>query len=253
MRKDVIYMSNIQDKVVIITGASSGIGEATAKELASKGVKLVLAARREDRLKKLQEEIQKNGGQAIYKVTDVASHEQMEELAEYVLTEFGKIDVMVNNAGVMPLSPVYQKKINEWDSMIDINIKGVLYGIAAVLPSMRERKERHIINVSSIAGHLVFHASAVYSGTKFAVRAITEGLRKEEAPNNIRTTIISPGTISTELLESISDEELKSEIVEVSKIGIDPASIARAIAFAIEQPSEVAINEMIVRPTIQEL
>ncbi|GAB1779922.1 oxidoreductase [Priestia megaterium] len=246
-------MSNIQDKVVIITGASSGIGEATAKELASKGVKLVLAARREDRLKKLQEEIQKNGGQAIYKVTDVASHEQMEELAEYVLTEFGKIDVMVNNAGVMPLSPVYQKKINEWDSMIDINIKGVLYGIAAVLPSMRERKERHIINVSSIAGHLVFHASAVYSGTKFAVRAITEGLRKEEAPNNIRTTIISPGTISTELLESISDEELKSEIVEVSKIGIDPASIARAIAFAIEQPSEVAINEMIVRPTIQEL
>ncbi len=137
--------------------------------------------------------------------------------------------------------------------MIDINIKGVLYGIAAVLPSMRERKEGHIINVSSIAGHLVFHASAVYSGTKFAVRAITEGLRKEEAPNNIRTTIISPGTISTELLESISDEELKSEIVEVSKIGIEPASIARAIAFAIEQPSEVAINEMIVRPTIQEL
>ncbi|MGG0425868.1 SDR family oxidoreductase [Priestia megaterium] len=246
-------MSIIQDKVVIITGASSGIGEATAKELASKGAKLVLAARREDRLKKLQEEIQNNGGQAIYKVTDVASHEQMEELAEYTLTEFGKIDVMVNNAGVMPLSPIYQKKINEWDSMIDINIKGVLYGIAAVLPSMRERKEGHIINVSSIAGHLVFHASAVYSGTKFAVRAITEGLRKEEAPNNIRTTIISPGTISTELLESISDEELKSEIVEVSKIGIEPASIARAIAFAIEQPSEVAINEMIVRPTIQEL
>ncbi|MES9769603.1 SDR family oxidoreductase [Priestia megaterium] len=246
-------MSNIQDKVVIITGASSGIGEATAKELASKGAQLVLAARREDRLKNLQEEIQKNGGQAIYKVTDVASHEQMEELADYALTEFGKIDVMVNNAGVMPLSPVYQKKINEWDSMIDINIKGVLYGIAAVLPSMRERKEGHIINVSSIAGHLVFHASAVYSGTKFAVRAITEGLRKEEAPNNIRTTIISPGTISTELLESISDEELKSEIVEVSKIGIEPASIARAIAFAIEQPSEVAINEMIVRPTIQEL
>lgn len=246
-------MSNIQDKVVIITGASSGIGEATAKELASKGAQLVLAARREDRLKKLQEEIQKNGGQAIYKVTDVASHEQMEELAEYALTEFGKIDVMVNNAGVMPLSPVYQKKINEWDSMIDINIKGVLYGIAAVLPSMRERKEGHIINVSSIAGHLVFHASAVYSGTKFAVRAITEGLRKEEAPNNIRTTIISPGTISTELLESISDEKLKSEIVEVSKIGIEPASIARAVAFAIEQPSDVAINEMIVRPTIQEL
>ncbi|MFS0883260.1 SDR family oxidoreductase [Metabacillus niabensis] len=246
-------MSNIQGKVVIITGASSGIGEATAKELASKGAKLVLAARREDRLKKLQEEIQKNGGQAIYKVTDVTSYEQMEELADYALKEFGKIDVLVNNAGVMPLSPVYQKKINEWDTMIDVNIKGVLYGIAAVLPSKRERKEGHIINVSSIAGHLVFPASSVYSGTKFAVRAITEGLRKEEFINNIRTTIISPGAVATELIEAISDLELKAKIVEESKVAIDPASIARAIAFAIEQPSDVAINEMIIRPTIQEL
>jgi NADP-dependent 3-hydroxy acid dehydrogenase YdfG len=246
-------MSNIQGKVVIITGASSGIGEAAAKELASKGAKLVLAARREDRLKKLEEEIQNNGGQAIYKVTDVSSYEQMEELAEHALKQFGKIDVMVNNAGVMPLSPVYQKKIKEWDTMIDVNIKGVLYGIAAVLPSMRERKEGHIINVSSIAGHLVFPAGSVYCGTKFAVRAITEGLRIEEADNNIRTTIISPGTIATELLEAISDLELKSEIVEDSKIGIEPASIARAIAYAIEQPSDVAINEMIIRPTIQEL
>ncbi|CAH0315506.1 SDR family oxidoreductase [Peribacillus simplex] len=246
-------MSNIKDKVVIITGASSGIGEATAKELTSKGAKLVLAARREDRLEKLQKEIQNNGGQAIYKVTDVSSHEQMEELAFYALEEYGKIDVIVNNAGVMPLSPVYQKKIKEWDTMIDVNIKGVLYGIAAVLPSMRERKEGHIINVSSIAGHLVFPAGSVYSGTKFAVRAITEGLRIEEASNNIRTTIISPGTITTELLETITDLELKSAIVEDSKIGIEPASIARAIVFAIEQPSDVAINEMIVRPTIQEL
>ena len=177
----------------------------------------------------------------------------MEELAEFALKEFGKIDVIVNNAGVMPLSPVHQKKINEWNTMIDVNIKGVLYGIAAVLPSMRERKEGHIINVSSIAGHLVFPASSVYSGTKFAVRAITEGLRIEEASNNIRTTIISPGTITTELLETISDPELKSAIVEDTKIGIEPASIARAIGFAIEQPSDVAINEMIVRPTIQEL
>jgi NADP-dependent 3-hydroxy acid dehydrogenase YdfG len=130
-------MSSIQDKVVIITGSSSGIGEATAKELALKGAKLVLAARREERLKKLQEEIQNNGGQAIYKVTNVSSHEQMEELAEYALKEFGKIDVMVNNAGVMPLSPIHQKKINEWDKMIDVNIKGVLYGIASVLPQKK--------------------------------------------------------------------------------------------------------------------
>lgn len=246
-------MSNIQDKVVIITGASSGIGEATAKELASKGAKLVLAARREDRLQKLLEEIRNNGGQAIYKVTDVASHEQMEELADYALKQFGKIDVMVNNAGVMPLSLVYEKKIKEWDTMIDVNIKGVLYGIAAVLPSMRERKEGHIINVSSIAGHVVFPASSVYSGTKFAVRAITEGVRIEEFINNIRTTIISPGSIATELTEAISGSELKSYIDVAMKIAIEPASIARAIAFAIEQPSDVAVNEMIIRPTVQAL
>jgi NADP-dependent 3-hydroxy acid dehydrogenase YdfG len=166
-------MSNIKDKVVIITGASSGIGEATAHELASKGAKVVLAARREDRLLKLQQEIQSAGGQAVYKVTDVASAKQMEELASYAVKEFGKIDVIVNNAGVMPLSPVHEKKITEWEMMIDVNIKGVLYGIAAVLPYMRERKEGHIINVSSIAGHLVFKGSAVYSGTKFAVRAMS--------------------------------------------------------------------------------
>ncbi|MGN7484998.1 SDR family oxidoreductase [Priestia megaterium] len=246
-------MSNTQDKVVIITGASSGIGETTAKELASKGAKLVLAARREDRLKKLQEEIQNNGGEAIYKVTDVTSHEQMEELAEYALKEFGKIDVMVNNAGLMPLSPLHEKKINEWDTMIDVNIKGVLYGIGAVLPSMRERKEGHIINVSSVAGHEVMSASAVYSGTKFAVRAISEGLRKEELGNNIRTTIISPGVVATDLPETISGSELKSAIDDFYKIAIEPNSIARAIAFAIEQPSDVGINEMIIRPTQQEL
>ncbi|MEK5376439.1 SDR family oxidoreductase [Paenibacillus sp. FSL P2-0173] len=246
-------MSNIEGKVVIITGASSGIGEATAKELASKGAKLVLAARREARLQKLQEAIQNNGGQAVYKVTDVSSHEQMEELADYALKEFGKIDVMVNNAGVMPLSPVHEKKIKEWDLMVDVNIKGVLYGIAAVLPSMRERREGHIINVSSIAGHLVFPASSVYSGTKFAVRAITEGLRREECINNIRTTIVSPGSIDTELTAAISNSELKTAINEDMRIAIEPSNIARAIAFAIEQPADVAINEMIIRPTIQEL
>ncbi|MFY0760895.1 SDR family oxidoreductase [Metabacillus dongyingensis] len=246
-------MSTIQDKVVIITGASSGIGEAAAKELASKGAKLVLAARREDRLHKLQEEIERNGGKAIYKVTDVTSHDQMEELAEYALKEFGKIDVMVNNAGLMPLSPLHEKKIKEWDTMIDVNIKGVLYGIGAVLPSMRERKEGHIINVSSVAGHLIGPAGSVYSATKFAVRAITEGLRKEEYANNIRTTIISPGAIATELPETISGSELKSAIDDFYKIAIPAESIARHIVFAIEQPSDVAINEMIIRPTNQEL
>jgi NADP-dependent 3-hydroxy acid dehydrogenase YdfG len=245
-------MSTIQDKVVIITGASSGIGEATAKELASKGAKLVLAARREERLKPLQEEIQNNGGQAIYKVTDVTSHEQMEELAEYALKEFGKIDVLINNAGLMPNSFLYMKKIDDWNKMIDVNIKGVLYGIAAVLPSMRERKEGHIINLSSVAGHFVGAGSAVYAGTKFAVRAISEGLRKEEYGNNIRSTIISPGMVQSELIESITDKNFKPIIEKMYEGAMEAGSIARAIAFAIEQPSDVAINEMIIRPTQQE-
>ncbi|MFL0373044.1 SDR family oxidoreductase [Paenibacillus amylolyticus] len=246
-------MSHIQGKVVIITGASSGIGQATAKELASKGAKLVLAARREDRLKNLQQEIKDIGAEAVYKVTDVTSNQQMEELAAYALKEFGKIDVMVNNAGLMPLSPLHEKKINEWDTMIDVNIKGVLYGIAAVLPSMRERKEGHIINVSSVAGHTVMAASAVYSGTKFAVRAISEGLRMEECSNNIRSTIISPGLVATELPETISGTELKSAINDYYNIAIPAENIARAIAYAIEQPSDVGINEMIIRPILQEL
>lgn len=246
-----VSMSNIQDKIVIITGASSGIGEATAKELASKGAKLVLAARREDRLKKLQEEIQNNGGEAIYKVTDVTSHEQMEELAEVALKEFGKIDVLINNAGLMPNSFLASKKIDDWNKMIDVNIKGVLNGIAAVLPSMRERKEGHIINISSTAGHSVGVGNAVYAGTKFAVRAISEGLRQEECGNNIRTTIMSPGMVKSELTESITDVNFKPVIEKMYEGAIDAESIARSIAFAIEQPSDVAINEMIIRPTSQ--
>lgn len=246
-------MSNIQNKVVIITGASSGIGEATAKELAFKGAKLVLAARREDRLKKLQQDIQNTGGQAVYKVTDVTSNEQMEELAEVALNEFGKIDVLVNNAGVMPHSFLYKKRIDDWNKMIDVNIKGVLFGIAAVLPTMRERKSGHIINLSSVAGHFVGPGSTVYAGTKFAVRAISEGLRKEEAGNNIRSTIISPGAVQSELINSITDMDLKPGIDKLYEdVAIEAESIARAIAFAIEQPSDVAINEMIIRPTSQE-
>lgn len=245
-------MPNIQGKVVVITGASSGIGEATAKELASKGAKLVLAARRLDRLKKLQDEIQDSGGEAIYQVTDVTSIDQMEALAQLALTQFGKIDVLVNNAGIMPHSLLYKKHIEEWNQMIDVNIKGVLYGIAAVLPSMRERKEGHVINLSSVAGHVVGAGSTVYAGTKFAVRAISEGLRKEELGNNIRVTIISPGAVATELPNSITDMDLKPGILEAYKGAIDAESIASAIAFAIEQPSNVAINEMLIRPTHQE-
>ncbi|WP_428911710.1 SDR family oxidoreductase [Niallia sp. Krafla_26] len=246
-------MSTIQNKVVIITGASSGIGEAVAKELASKGAKLVLAARREDRLLKLQSEINRNNGQAIYKVTDVTSPISMEELAEVALKEYGKIDVLINNAGVMPQSKLYKKKIDEWDRMIDVNIKGVLYGIAAVLPFMREQKSGHIISLSSLAGYGVWPASSVYSATKFAVRAIMEGLRKEEFKNNIRTTIISPGAVNTELTETITDTHLKEAFDKIYQGAIEADNIARAIAFSIEQPHDVAIGELIIRPTSSEL
>ncbi|RDZ11110.1 oxidoreductase [Priestia megaterium] len=246
-------MSTIQDKVVIITGASSGIGEATAKELASKGAKLVLAARREDRLKKLQDEIQAIGGQATFKVTDVTSRQQMEELATHALEKFGKIDVLVNNAGIMPQAFLAENKVDEWDKMIDVNIKGVLYAIAAIVPSMRERKSGHVINLSSIAGHNIYPGGTVYCGTKFAVRAISEGLRQEEAMNgtNIRVTNVSPGAVTSELLETTTDPAMKAGLDEVYQVAIDADSIARTIAFAIEQPSDVAINELIVRPTVQ--
>ncbi|KAF6574804.1 MULTISPECIES: SDR family oxidoreductase [Paenibacillus] len=246
-------MSNIQEKVVIITGASSGIGEAAAKELASKGAKLVLAARREDRLKKLQDEIEQSGGEAVYKVTDVSLHQQMEDLAAYALNKFGKIDVLVNNAGIMPQAFLALKKVDEWDRMIDVNIKGVLYAIGAVLPSMRERKSGHIINLSSVAGHNIYPGGTVYCGTKHAVRAISEGLRQEEAMSgtNIRVTNISPGAVTSELLETTTDPAMKAGLDDFYKIAIDADSIARAIAFAIEQPSDVGINEMIIRPTAQ--
>ncbi|MCP3032407.1 SDR family oxidoreductase [Halobacillus sp. A1] len=245
-------MSNVENKVVILTGASSGIGEETAKELTKYGAKLVLAARREERLKDLQEKLIDEGGDAVYKVTDVTSSEEMDELAKYAHDTYGKIDVIVNNAGLMPLSLLHKRKYDEWDTMIDVNIKGVLYGIGAVLPYMQERKQGHVINISSVAGHSVAPGSAVYSGTKFAVRAITEGLRQEESPNsNIRATIISPGAVSTELTESITDEDVKSGIEDVYKEAIDADSIARTIRFAVEEPSEVAINEILVRPTNQ--
>lgn len=246
-------MSNLQDKVVIITGASSGIGEATAKKLAAKGAKLVLAARREERLKKLQDDILASGGQAVHKVTDVTSREQMEQLAAYALNEFGRIDVLVNNAGIMPQAFLSENKVDEWDKMIDVNIKGVLYAIAAMVPSMRERKSGHVINLSSVAGHNIYPGGTVYCGTKFAVKAISEGLRQEEAMNrtNIRVTNISPGAVNSELLETITDPAMKAGLEDFYQLAISADSIACAIAFAIEQPSDVAINEMIIRPTVQ--
>ena len=243
-------MSEIQNKVVIITGASSGLGEATARRLAASGAKLMLAARHEDRLKELVAKIEQSGGTATYQVTDVTDFTQVETLAKKTLSTYGCIDVLINNAGLMPLSPLDEVKVEEWDQMIDVNIKGVLYGIAAVLPTMRQQKSGHIINLSSVAGHQVFAGSAVYCATKYAVRAISEGLRLE-SNGEIRSTNISPGAVATELLDTISDKDTAARMNAFYTIAIDADAIARAIVYAIEQPGDVDVNEMIIRPTRQ--
>ncbi|NBD24414.1 SDR family oxidoreductase [Paenibacillus glycinis] len=245
-------MENVKSKVVIITGASSGIGQATALLLGKYGANVVLAARREERIRMIAEQINQAGGSAVYVKTDVASATEMQHLAQHAIARFGKIDVLINNAGIMPLSYLRELKIEEWDSMIDVNIKGALYGIAAVLPTMREQKSGHIITVSSVSGYRVDPTAAVYSATKFAVRAISEGLRQEESPaSNIRTTIISPGITATELTDSITSPEVKDWVSEMNQVAISPNSIARAIAFAINEPDDTSINEMIIRPTVQ--
>lgn len=245
-------MSEIKDKVVIITGASSGLGEATARRLAKNGAKLMLAARREDRLKQLVDDILKDGGTAKYQVTDVTDKSQVEALAKATHQAYERIDVLVNNAGLMPLSPLDATKVDEWDRMVDVNIKGVLYSIAAVLPIMRQQKSGHIINLSSVAGHKVFPAGTVYCATKFAVKAISEGIRLE-SNGEIRSTNISPGAVDTELTDTISHEETAKNVGEMYAVAIDSDTIARAITFAIEQPENVDVNEMIIRPTKQEV
>lgn len=245
-------MSEIQNKIVIITGASSGLGEATAKRLAKQGAKLMLAARREDRLQKLVSEIEQNGGIAKYQVTDVSDRSQVEALAKATHQAYGRIDVLVNNAGLMPLSPLDATKVEEWEKMIDVNIKGVLYGVAAVLPIMRAQQSGHIINLSSVAGHKVFAGATVYCATKFAVKAISEGIRLE-SHGHIRATNISPGAVATELPNTITHEQTAKGMDQVYSVAIDADAIARAITYAIEQPGDVDVNEMIIRPTKQEL
>lgn len=235
-------------KVVVITGASSGIGEATARLLAKNGAKVVLGARRTDRLEALVKDIHADGGIAEYQALDVTQRSQMEEIAQFTLSKFGHVDVLINNAGVMPLSTLDRLKVEEWDRMIDVNIKGVLYGIAAVLPIMKAQKSGQIINLSSIGGHTVYPTAAVYCATKFAVGAISDGLR-QEVGGDIRVTVISPGTTESELADSISDETAKKEMEEFRQICIPATAIARSILFAIAQPKDVDISEIIVRPT----
>lgn len=243
---------SIQEKVVVITGASSGIGEATAKILAGAGAKVVLTARRTNRLKGTVKQIQDSGGQASFLAGDVTKREDMQAVADSAVRTYGRLDVWVNNAGLMPLSYVSKLKVDEWDRMIDVNIKGVLYGVAAAIPIMENQGGGHIINVSSVAGHQVGIGGAVYSGTKFAIRAITEGLRMElSATAHIRTTIISPGRVDTELRNTITDEDVMNILQARSEQPLSGLNIANAIAWAVDQPEGVSVNEIIIRPTTQ--
>jgi NADP-dependent 3-hydroxy acid dehydrogenase YdfG len=245
--------AGIEGKVVVITGASSGLGEATARYLSARGATVVLGARRVERLQKLAKELNGGDGKALAMETDVTKPDQVQRLVDAAVKNYGRIDVIINNAGLMPQSRLELRKIDEWDRMIDVNIKGVLYGIAAALPYMQKQKSGHIINVSSVAGHKVRPGGVVYSATKTAVRVLSEGLRQEVKPYNIRTTVISPGAVDTELPDTISDPDLAKGIHEFyASTAIPPDSFARAVEFAMSQPEDVDINEILYRPTRQE-
>lgn len=242
---------NIKDKVVVITGASSGLGEAAARLLAKEGAKLVLGARRLDRLQALADEL--SLGQDAILATDVTDVGQVRRLVDHAVEIHGRVNVIINNAGLMPHSPLERGKVEDWDRMIDVNIKGVLYGIAAVLPHMKTQKSGHIINVSSVAGHKVGPGGAVYAATKHAVRIISEGLRQEVKPYNIRTTIISPGAVATELPDSVTEPDVAEGVRALyDRVAIPADSFARTVVFAMSQPDEVDINEILFRPTAQE-
>lgn len=240
-------MVGVDGKVVAITGASSGIGEATARMLAGLGAKVVIGARRTDRLERLADEITAAGGSVRARMLDVTRRADVAAFVEVAQAEFGRLDVMVNNAGVMPLSPLDALKVEEWDRMVDVNIKGVLYGIAAALPVMKAQGSGQIINLSSIGGHRVSPTAAVYCATKFAVGAISDGLRQEM--DRIRVTVISPGTTTSELADTISDPTARDAMKAWRAITISPDAVARAIAYAIGQPDDVDVSEIVVRPT----
>ncbi len=243
-------MSGIKDKVVVITGASSGIGEATALLLAERGAKVVLGARRPDRLEDLATHIRNAGSEVTYASTDVRRRDDLSNLVKLAREQYGKLDVLINNAGVMPISPLDDLHVEEWEEMIDVNIKGVLYGIAAALPIFRAQGSGHFVNIASTAAHLVVPTMSVYAGTKMAVRAISEGLR-QEAGDKLRVTIISPGITRTNFAETMTNPAVKAQLIErADKTAMPPEAIARAIAFAIEQPANVDVNEIIVRPTV---
>ncbi|MBS81450.1 MULTISPECIES: SDR family oxidoreductase [unclassified Variovorax] len=234
-------------KVILITGASSGIGEATARLLAQNGATVLLGARRTERLDRIVADIVAAGGIAEARALDVTRREDVQAFAAHAIARFGRIDVIVNNAGVMPLSPLASLKLEEWDRMIDVNIRGVLHGIAAVLPTMQKQGAGHVVNVASIGAHAVSPTAAVYCATKYAVWALSEGLRQEH--QDIRVTTISPGVTESELADTISDQKGRDEMKEFRKVAISASAIARAIDFAISQPEDVDTSEIVIRPT----
>lgn len=244
----------IKDKVAIVTGASSGIGHATALALSKAGAKVAIGARRTDKLSELENEITKNGGQAFSQKLDVTKKSECDSFANSVIEKWGGVDILVNNAGLMPLSFIKNLKVDEWDQMIDVNIKGVLYCTAAVIPHMLEKKSGHIVNISSVAGRIVFPSGSVYCATKHAVTALSEGLRQEfSTRKNIRVTCIEPGVVSTELTNTITDESLKDFVESAKKMqSLSAQDIANAIIYAVEAPDYVNVNEVLIRPTTQE-
>ena len=244
----------IKDKVVIITGASSGIGEATAKLLAEKGAKIVLGARRDDKLKQIADEILLSGGQAVYQMLDVTKQDENDRIVQLAKEKFGRVDVIFLNAGLMPNSPLSALKTEDWHQMIDVNVKGVLNGVAAVLPEFLAQKSGHVITTSSVAGLKAYPGGAVYGGTKWFVRDFMEVLRMESAMegNNIRTATIYPAAVNTELLATISDKQALDQMQDIyDKYGISPDRIANVVAFAIDQPDDTTINEFTVGPANQ--
>ena len=243
----------MDEKVVIITGASSGMGASTAKILAESGMKVMLAARREDRLEALCDEIAQNGGVAAYKVTNVASLQDMQELAEATIEQFGQIDVLINCAGIMPAALMSKLRVDDWNNMIDINLRGVLNGFAAVYPHMQERNSGHIINFGSVGGLEPTPTVAVYGATKAAVRMISLAFKKEQKPEDrVKVTVVNPGRVRTELLDSITDQETKDLFATLKDtMHIAPEDVARTIQFVIDQPEYVEISEITVKPTIE--
>ncbi|ANC02911.1 oxidoreductase [Pseudomonas putida] len=240
-------MSNINDKVVLITGASSGIGEAAARLIAAKGAHVVLGARRMDRLQQLVSEIRAEGGSASAHALDVTDLDSMHAFVEFAKAQHGKVDVIINNAGVMPLSPLSSLKVEEWNRMLDVNVRGVLHGIAAVLPGMEAQGHGQVINISSIGGLSVSPTAAVYCATKYAVRAISDGLRQET--DKIRVTVVCPGVVESELADTITDDTAREAMRTFRRVALEADAIARALVYAIEQPDDVDVSELVVRPT----